>query len=75
MESQPDAQTSINPSDNDAFAKGYDDYQKFAKEPPTSVFESNYNPVKGNEKAYDEGWKQAEKEAKEREFAFLLSLQ
>jgi hypothetical protein len=69
------AQTSINPSKNDAYLKGYNDYWKYIKFPPISIFHPDYDSVIGEETAYDDGWKQAESEHKESEVNFLLSMQ
>ena len=73
MEDLPDAQTSIDPSKSDAYTKGYNDYWRHKTEPPISIFNPSYNPVIGEEKAYDEGWKQGEKEVKQREGIYGLT--
>lgn len=73
MEDSPNTQTSIDPSKSDAYMKGYNDYWRHIKAPPISILHPTYNPVLGEEKAYDEGWKQAEKEVKERQGFYGLT--
>lgn len=72
MENLPITQTPVEPSSNEAYLKGYNDYQKSVRSDIESIFNRAYDLPPGQEKSYKEGWEQAEKEEKESEFIFLV---
>lgn len=74
MENLSITQTQIEPSSNEAFLKGYDDYQKSVKSDIETIFNRAYNPPHGQEKSYKEGWEQAEREKSESEALFWFNL-